>query len=284
MANKTVLGVHAAYRDDIGDLVTRRPVPGPALPDLDPFLFLNHHGPQTYPPDNRGLPFGPHPHRGFETVTFILEGSLAHHDSGGSSSVIEAGGVQWMTAGRGIVHAEISPESFLRKGGPLEILQLWVNLPARMKMIEPAYVGLQQAEIPVFERDGLRMQIISGEWRSTAGPVRSNTGVFMSVANLDEGAVLDVDGLSGRTVFLYLVSGELEVEGAIVSEAHLVQCSHAGDRLTMRARLSSRILFGHAEPIGEPIVSHGPFVMNSVAEIEQAVADYRAGLFGGLPI
>lgn len=284
MPSKIVVGVHAAYRDDIGDLVTRRPVPGPGLPDLDPFLFLNHHGPQIYPPHNRGLPFGPHPHRGFETVTFILEGSLAHHDSGGSSSVIEAGGVQWMTAGRGIVHAEVSPESFLRAGGPLEILQLWVNLPARMKMIEPAYVGLQEAQIPVYARDGVRMQIISGQWRDAIGAIRSNTGVFMSVANLDDGAVLEVDGIKGRAVFLYIVSGELEVEGVAAPEAHLVQCSHAGDRLTMRAIGATRILFGHADPIDEPIVSHGPFVMNSVAEIEQAVADYRAGLFGGAPI
>ena len=107
MAARTVRRTHAAYRDDIRDLVTRRPLPGPQLAQLDPFLFLNHHGPQTYPPNNHGLPFGPHPHRGFETVTFILEGELSHLDSGGHESVIRAGGVQWMTAGSGLVHAEL---------------------------------------------------------------------------------------------------------------------------------------------------------------------------------
>lgn len=122
--DKTIWRIHEAVRDDIGDLTTRRPLPGPRLAYLDPFLFLNHHGPQIYGPDNRGLPFGPHPHRGFETVTFILEGSLAHLDSGGHESVITAGGVQWMTAGRGLVHAEVSPAAFRRDGGPLEILQL----------------------------------------------------------------------------------------------------------------------------------------------------------------
>jgi redox-sensitive bicupin YhaK (pirin superfamily) len=127
---RQLAATYPACRDDIGDLVTRRPLPGPGLPDLDPFLFLNHHGPQLYPPHNRGLPFGPHPHRGFETVTFIIEGELAHRDSGGHENVIHAGGVQWMTAGRGLVHAELSPDSFKRSGGPLEILQLWVNLPA----------------------------------------------------------------------------------------------------------------------------------------------------------
>src|SRR3569833_2338425 len=143
MPLKSVIALHPAQRDDIADLVTRRPVPGPELAQLDPFLFLNHHGPQTYGPDNRGLPFGPHPHRGFETVTFIVEGSLAHRDTGGHESVIDAGGVQWMTAGRGLVHAELSPESFKRTGGPLEILQLWVNLPSRLKMTAPVYTGLE---------------------------------------------------------------------------------------------------------------------------------------------
>ena len=143
---RRIIAIHSATRDDIGDLVTRRPLPGPGLEQVDPFLFLNHHGPQTYPPNNRGLPFGPHPHRGFETVTFIIEGSLAHRDTGGHESVIEAGGVQWMTAGSGLVHAELSPDSFRRAGGPLDILQLWVNLPARLKMVAPAYRGLQADE------------------------------------------------------------------------------------------------------------------------------------------
>jgi redox-sensitive bicupin YhaK (pirin superfamily) len=132
MTQKRVLGLHPTHRDDIADLVTRRPLPGPRISQADPFLFLNHHGPQVYPPHNGGLPFGPHPHRGFETVTFILAGELMHADSGGHQSVIGAGGVQWMTAGSGLVHAELSPDGFKRAGGPLEILQLWVNLPARL--------------------------------------------------------------------------------------------------------------------------------------------------------
>ena len=153
MPAKTVLAQYPSLRDDIGDLVTTRPLPGPGIEQIDPFLFLNHHGPQTYPPNNRGLPFGPHPHRGFETVTFILEGELAHRDSAGHESVIRAGGVQWMTAGSGLIHAEVSPEDFLRSGGPLEILQLWVNLPARLKMTRPRYQGVQADEIPTLMAD-----------------------------------------------------------------------------------------------------------------------------------
>src|SRR5690606_20160867 len=151
---RTVAKIHPAHRDDIADLVTRRPLPGPDIAQVDPFLFLNHHGPQVYPPGNRGLPFGPHPHRGFETVTFILEGNLAHYDSGGHASVIEAGGVQWMTAGSGLVHAEVSPPGFKQGGGALEILQLWVNLPARLKMTEPRYSGVQKEAIPAVPLPG----------------------------------------------------------------------------------------------------------------------------------
>src|SRR6185369_13549109 len=154
LSAKTVIAQHAAVRDDIGDLVTRRPVPGPGLAQVDPFLFLNHHGPQTYKPDNHGLPFGPHPHRGFETVTFILEGSLAHHDTGGHESVIEAGGVQWMTAGSGLIHAEVSPPAFKQTGGPLNILQLWVNLPGHLKMTAPRYTGVQADDIPTIRLRG----------------------------------------------------------------------------------------------------------------------------------
>jgi redox-sensitive bicupin YhaK (pirin superfamily) len=159
MPSRSVSVQYPAYRDDIGDLVTRRPLPGPAIEQVDPFLFLNHHGPQTYPPNNQGLPFGPHPHRGFETVTFILEGELAHLDSGGHESIIRAGGVQWMTAGAGLVHAELSPASFKQAGGPLEILQLWVNLPGRLKMTAPAYVGLQREDIPVLQLDGGKVRV-----------------------------------------------------------------------------------------------------------------------------
>src|ERR1700744_2780608 len=161
---KTVIALHPAQRDDIGDLVTRRPVPGPQLPQVDPFLFLNHHGPQTYAPDTAALPFGPPPHRGFETVTFILEGELAHRDSAGHESIIRAGGVQWMTAGSGLVHAEVSPEDFQRPGAPREILQLWVNLPSRLKMTPPLYVGVQANEIPAIPMDHGRavVHLISG--------------------------------------------------------------------------------------------------------------------------
>jgi redox-sensitive bicupin YhaK (pirin superfamily) len=281
---RTVKQQHAAHRDDIGELKTVRPLPGPGLEQIDPFLFLNHHGPQVYGPNNQGLPFGPHPHRGFETVTFILDGSLAHRDSGGHESDIYAGGVQWMTAGRGLVHAEISSEDFKRTGGPLEILQLWVNLPARLKMTEPRYVGKQQDDIPVVTTtDGkAKVQVISGTWESTQGAVQSLTGVAMTTLNMQAGGKVVAPVPASHNVFLYVVRGEVRVGGQNAMSMHLIELNHDGDAVEIQAVTDAFLLFGHAEPFGEPVVAHGPFVMNTRDQIRQAIQDYQSGKFGGV--
>jgi redox-sensitive bicupin YhaK (pirin superfamily) len=279
MSERRVTALHPAIRDDIGDLVTRRPVPGPRLENVGAFLFLNHHGPQVYPPNNRGLPFGPHPHRGFETVTFILEGELAHTDSAGHESIIRAGGVQWMTAGSGIVHAEVSPEGFKRAGGRLEILQLWVNLPARLKMHPPRYVGVQADAIPKVPTGAATLHLVSGEWHGRAGAIESLTGVFLGWVEAQAGAEIRFDRLTGRDVFLYAARGAIDIGGTRVPQFNLATLGE-GDSVTISTSEPALFLFGHADPIPEPIVAHGPFVMNSVDEIRQAFADYQAGRFG----
>jgi redox-sensitive bicupin YhaK (pirin superfamily) len=285
MPSKTVKRAHPAMRDDIADLTTRRPVPGRDVEQIDPFLFLNHHGPQVYAPRNRGLPFGPHPHRGFETVTFILTGELAHRDSAGHESIIKAGGIQWMTAGSGLVHAEVSPEEFMRQGGPLEILQLWVNLPPRLKMTQPRYIGLQQNEIPALPAaDGKAVvNLVSGEFAGTKGAMQPLLDIFMSTVELKAGAQLSFPGVQGRNVFLYVVRGALKVAGHAVPHWHLIELNEDGDTVDIEADSDATILFGHAEPIGAPVVAYGPFVMNTREEIMQAMQDYQAGKFNALP-
>jgi redox-sensitive bicupin YhaK (pirin superfamily) len=281
MNDKTIKRLHPALRDDIGDLRTQRPLPNDHLEQLDPFLFLNHHGPQTYPPDNHGLPFGPHPHRGFETVTFILEGMLTHKDSAGHESIIRAGGVQWMTAGRGIVHAEVSPREFLRSGGPLEILQLWINLPGRLKMTAPGYTGLQRADIPALHAaEGVTLNLVAGAWEGVTGPVPSLTGVFMSTLEMRAGASVRLPGLLARTALLYVVRGAAIIAGQRTEAFHLAELNTIGDAVDVMAESDATLLFGHAEPIGEPVVSHGPFVMDTRAQIAEAISDYQAGRFG----
>ncbi len=281
---RTVKALHPAVREDIGDLKTVRPLPGPGIEHVDPFLFLNHHGPQTYGPSNTGLPFGPHPHRGFETVTFILEGELAHLDSSGGQSIITAGGVQWMTAGRGLVHAEVSPEEFKRHGGPLEILQLWVNLPAKYKMIAPRYIGLQKSDIPSVPIDDGRavLNLVAGEWDSRRAPIQSITDIHMVTAYMLAGGLLEAAVAPGRNVFLYVVRGAIRVAGQKAPSCTLVELHDDDDHVAIEAVTDTVLLFGHAPPLNEPVVAHGPFVMNTPEEIRQAFADYKAGRFGGL--
>jgi quercetin 2,3-dioxygenase len=286
MTSKTIKRAHPAMRDDIADLTTRRPVPGRDVEQIDPFLFLNHHGPQVYAPRNRGLPFGPHPHRGFETVTFILTGELAHRDSAGHESIIKEGGIQWMTAGSGLVHAEISPEEFMRQGGPLEILQLWVNLPPRLKMTQPRYIGLQKDQIPAIPTpDGKGVvHLVSGEYLGHRGAMQPLTDVFMSTVELSAGARVEFSGVAGRNVFLYVVRGAITVGGNAAPHWNLIELNEDGTSVEIEAQAEAVLLFGHAEPIGAPVVSYGPFVMNTREEIMQAIQDYQAGKFNAIPV
>lgn len=278
---RKIVKQYKAYRDDIRDLQTRRPVPGPELEQLDPFLFLNHHGPQVYAPDNLGLPFGPHPHRGFETVTFILRGELAHSDTGGHENIIGTGGVQWMTAGSGLIHSELSPEAFKRHGGELEILQLWVNLPSRLKMTPPGYVGLQAQDIPQIplSKGYGAISLISGSVAGVTGPIKSLTDVTLMTVQMSAGSEVTLHAPAARQVFLYTVKGRLKIEDIPAQAWHLIELDNSDDRVTITATDDATFLFGHADKINEPVVSHGPFVMNTVQEINQAILDYQAGKF-----
>jgi redox-sensitive bicupin YhaK (pirin superfamily) len=207
---------------------------------------------------------------------------LTHQDSAGHESIIRAGGVQWMTAGRGLVHAEISPEEFLEHGGPLEILQLWVNLPPALKMTDPRYTGLQGADIPALPLDGGKvvLHLVSGQWEGMAGPFGSLTGVFMSTIELKAGGRIRIRGLDGRNILLYVVRGVVQVEADQVSAFHLAEMNSEGDEVEIAAETDALVLFGHAEAINEPVVAHGPFVMNTREEIVEAIQDYQAGRFG----
>jgi redox-sensitive bicupin YhaK (pirin superfamily) len=278
---RNVIQKHRAVNAPIADLVTYRAIPTQSVEYIDPFLFLNHHGPQVYRPKNNGLPFGPHPHRGFETVTFILEGDILHKDSGGHESVIQAGGIQWMTAGSGLIHAEVSSNEFKQIGGPLEILQLWVNLPAKFKMTEPRYIGLQQNEIPTTElAEGVTVHAVSGDWSGTAGAVKPLANVALAWVDFSEGATITLPIAASRSIFFYVVRGSVRVNGTEAFARELVEFGRDGDELAIEALTDSVILLGHAEPFGEPVVSAGPFVMNTEGEIRQAYADYQQGKFG----
>ncbi|MUP45579.1 pirin family protein [Gramella sp. BOM4] len=280
---RNIKKLHKAEYRPMGDLETWSPLPTRNLQMIDPFIFLNHHGPQTYPPNNNGLPFGPHPHRGMETVTFIIDGDIAHKDSSGHKSVIESGGVQWMTAGKGLIHAEVSSNEFKEKGGPLEILQLWVNLPSRLKMMEPQYSGKQKDEISVWknEEETVSGQVISGNFKGIRGAFDTPTSVDLSLVHFDKDSRVELQIPTKHNIFFYVIRGKLEVNEIEVQELHLAEFSKNSEILNIVAKEKSILLLGHAEPFDEKVVFGGPFVMNSEEEIRQAYDDYKAGKMGG---
>jgi quercetin 2,3-dioxygenase len=279
---RTIKAIHLAHFAPIADLITYSPLPSETVQQIDPFLFLNHHGYQEYAPKNNGLPFGPHPHRGMETVTFIIEGDIMHKDSEGHQSVIGRGGVQWMTAGRGLIHAEVSSDEFKKNGGKLEILQLWLNLPAKHKMMEPFYSGLQANEIPRWNSEDKKasLQVISGEWMGVKGAFKSVAQVSIATLQIQSGAGLFIDIPKDHNIFFYITRGKVAVGGKTIDYRNLVEFNHDGEHLEIKAEENAIVILGHAMPLNEPVVAQGPFVMNTQAEILQAYSDYRSGKFG----
>lgn len=279
---RSIKRIHQAVYAPIGDLITYSALPTRSIDQIDPFLLLNHHGPQQYAPDNNGLPFGPHPHRGMETVTFILAGEIMHKDSQGHESVITAGGVQWMTAGRGLIHAEVSSSGFKKKGGPLEILQLWINLPSDLKMTQPQYSGLQKQDIPELEmNDGrVTINVISGSYDGAKGAFESLTDVHLQTIQFKAGEKLILSVPTTRNIFFYVIKGSVNLNNQEVKNLQLAEMNNDSEILQVEATKDSIILFGHAVPLNEPVVAKGPFVMNTEEEIHAAYEDYQQGKFG----
>jgi redox-sensitive bicupin YhaK (pirin superfamily) len=279
---RTIKKIYKAAYAPIADLITYSALPSRDLQQIDPFLFLNHHGPQQYKPHNHGLPFGPHPHRGMETVTFILDGDIMHKDSAGHESIITAGGVQYMTAGRGLIHAEVSSSAFKERGGGLEILQLWLNLPSHLKMTEPQYIGLQKEDIPSITLDNgnVVIHLISGNWNSHKAAFETPTGVHLNTIYFKTAGKLDFTVPVTHNIFFYVIRGKLEVNEQKIEALHLAEFNNDQDDIHIEAQTDSILLFGHAQPLNEPVVAQGPFVMNTEQEIEEAYADYRSGKFG----
>ena len=282
---RSIRKIYKAVFEPIADLDTYRALPTNEIRELDPFLFLNHHGPQVYPPNNNGLPFGPHPHRGFETLTFIFSGDIVHQDTGGHKSIMEAGGIQWMTAGSGLLHSETSSESFKKNGGKVEVLQLWMNLPARQKMIPPQYTGLQRSEIPQINLDNekVKVNLVSGEWAGQKGPIHSLTGLTMASIQMKAGGSFQHKVQTKNEILFYVVKGNLIVNNSTVSMRSLIQFEQNDTLLKVDAEDDALMLFGYGQPFNEPIVAHGPFVMNSHEEINQAIRDYQSGKMGVWP-
>ncbi|MNQ46011.1 Quercetin 2,3-dioxygenase [compost metagenome] len=253
---------------------------------ISPFLLLDYAGPHEFSPTQQRRGVGQHPHRGFETVTIVYHGELEHRDSTGSGGLIGPGDVQWMTAASGILHEEFHSAAFSEKGGTLEMVQLWVNLPARDKSAAPGYQTLLSQDIPVLPLadDAGQLRLIAGEFAGQRGPAQTFTALDVWDIRLNTRKPVRLPVVEGRSTALIVLRGRVQVNGGqAVGEAQMVLFDRAGDELLLEAETQALVLLLSGEPIDEPIVGYGPFVMNSQAEIDQALADLRSGSFGQLP-
>jgi quercetin 2,3-dioxygenase len=251
---------------------------------VSPFLLLDYAAPTPFEPSPVPRGVGAHPHRGFETVTIVYSGEVSHRDSAGGGGTIKPGDVQWMTAGSGLVHDEFHSEAFTRSGGPIEMVQLWVNLPARHKMSPPRYQNLTRDSIPVVELDeGGKLRVIAGTFRGHTGPAETFFPVDLWDLALDAGARLSVPAADGRRLIIVLLEGAVTVDDATaLDDVAAVILAPAGEGSEVRADAASRLLVLSGEPIDEPLAGYGPFVMNTEREIREAIQDFNSGRFGSL--
>jgi hypothetical protein len=250
---------------------------------MSPFLLLDYAGPAEFAPSGRPHGVGEHPHRGFETVTIVYQGELEHRDSAGNQGRIGPGDVQWMTAGSGVVHEEMHAREFSQRGGTLEMVQLWVNLPARFKMSPPRYQTLLNSVIPVVRlaNDGGTLRVIAGAFQGIKGPAHTFTPINLWDLSVSTGRRVELPLRSGETTALVILRGKMVLNGAeTVDEAALALFDRDGEAITLEAEKEATVLVLNGEPIDEPIVGQGPFVMNTQEEIRQAMVDYQSGRMG----
>lgn len=250
---------------------------------LSPFLLFDYAGPAQFTPSTRPRGVGEHPHRGFETVTIVYQGEIEHRDSTGGGGRIGPGDVQWMTAASGILHDEFHSQAFTHAGGTLEMVQLWVNLPARDKMSEPGYQSLLNADIPAVALPdaGGTVRVIAGEFDGHRGPARTFSPIDVWDVRLHQGKTAHFSLREGRTLAVIVLRGNAVVAGTQVArEADMVLLDRAGTEVSIEASTDATILLLSGEPLDEPVVGHGPFVMNTTAEIAKAIQDFSDGRFG----
>lgn len=250
---------------------------------ISPFLLLDHAGPAEFTPTTERRGVGQHPHRGFETVTIVYDGEVQHRDSTGSGGTIGPGDVQWMTAASGILHEEFHSEAFAKTGGKLEMVQLWVNLPAKDKMADAGYQTILDRDIPSIPLpdNAGSLRLIAGEFDGHTGPSRTFTPIDVWDVRLNAGKLLTLDVHAGRNTALVVLRDTVQVNGLeLAREGQLALFERDGDQLTLEANGGAMVLLLSGEPIDEPIVGHGPFVMNTEQEIHQAFADFQSGRFG----
>lgn len=269
---------------DMGGLPVRQPFPTQRVEQIDPFLLLHHANIKTpvhIEPDHSGV--GPHPHRGFSPVTFVFKGGVHHRDSRGNNGVIYEGGAQWMNAGMGIMHSERPPQDIHEKGGRQEIIQLWINTPAAHKMDQPQYFPVSAQDVPVYTTEDKRvtLNLFAGKLLGLVGTVPTKSDVNAATLYFEKQGKIDVPFSGDHHSILYLLDGKVRLEGfGMAEQHHAVVFNNDGEGLSIEAIEPTRALLVTGKPIGEKVVAHGPFVMNSETQILEAMRDYQKGKMG----
>lgn len=284
---KTIKHIVKSPLVNMGPIKLRQPLPTMGIENVDPFLLLHHYGPYAISEFNNPFDLGPHPHRGFEPITLLFKGEQLHRDSLGNEMVVKAGDVQWTTAGRGIIHSEAPTKDFVKKGGELEGIQLWLNLPAKDKMITPNYQHLTEKQIPkLYSQDQkIQLNIIAGHQKNTSGFIKTQTAVNMFTANANKNGTIDIDIPENHQSLIYLLDGEVLVNNSEVlkkGENQMAVFHQQGNTIQFKTLKESTLLILSGEPINEKITQYGPYVMNTQTEILEAMRDYQQGKMGYL--
>ena len=288
MKTNTIKRIGRSDFVNMGPIKLRQPLPSSKLEMVDPFILLHHYGPYEISEQNNPFDLGPHPHRGFEPITFLVQGEQLHRDSLGNESVVKAGDVQWTTAGRGIVHAEAPTKEFVKKGGSLEGIQLWLNLPASKKMISANYQHAKNADFRVIssEDNKVNIQIIAGELEGVFGRIQTQTEVNAFMIDIEKGGNCNIKVPNTHQSMVYLLKGDVLInnsENLKLNENQLIQFNQDGDGFSIKGDQNSKLLFLSGQPLNEKVTSYGPYVMNTQTEIMEAMRDYQMGKMGFLP-
>lgn len=260
----------------------KQPLPHRDFRFANPFIVLHHMGPEEIKPGQK-LRIHPHPHRGFAPVTFQLQGEGYHKDNAGHDEMIHAGDVQWMFAGKGILHSEGPNQALLEKGGTQELVQLWINAPAKHKWDDPSYQMARKAKMPqVLQQEGVNLRLTSGSYEDKTGPLKSFTPVISIVGEIEKGKRVQFVAKPGYWTLLYIIKGSVNVNCESINQFNLIVFEKDNEEIIVTAEEDAQVLFLSAEPIEEPVAARDNFVMNTPQEVEQAMEDYKNGVFGSL--
>ena len=266
---------------DMGTFQVKQPLPTQNVPQISPFLLLHHFGPIKVEPGFDPIDLGPHPHRGFEPVTFLYQGGIRHKDSLGNEGILEAGDIQWMTAGRGIIHSERASDFFMENGGTIEGIQLWVNLSAQDKMTQPKYQEIRKNDIPIIAENKVIHRLVSGNWNGEKGIVDTFSPMIIIQTSMLSGGKTQISIPENFNACIYILSGEIILNDNFTYPAgKMIYFSNTDEGIGIEGLADTEILVLCGEPIEEPLAQYGPFVMNSQTEIMEAMRDYQMGKMG----